>query len=64
MFGDKILCFMSGLYIKQAAFACVGQLLTGSKLGDIVAKALLDTIELKTALCDVNNIMKARYTSS
>ena len=53
---------MGGLHIEQAALVCIGQLITGSGMDDIVANASLDTIGLKTAVCDVNNIKKARYT--
>ena len=48
--------------IEQAALVCVGQLITGSGMEDIVIYASLDTIGLKTAVCDVNNIKKERYT--
>ena len=58
----KYFCFMGGLHIEQAALVCVGQLITGSGMEDIVICASLDTIGLKTAVCDENNIKKARYT--
>ena len=58
----KYFCFMGGLHIEQASLVCVGQLITGSGMEDIVSYASLDTIGLKTAVCDVNNIKKARYT--
>ena len=41
---------------------CVGQLIAGSGMENIVNYASLDTIGLKTAVCDVNNSKKARYT--
>ena len=53
---------MGGLHIEQAALVCVGQLITGSGMEDNVSYASLDTIGLKTAVCDVNNIKKVRYT--
>ena len=49
-----------GLRIEQAAVVCIGQLIKGSGLDDIVDAASLDTFGLKTAVCDVNNIKKAR----
>ena len=55
-------CFMGGLHIEQAALVCLGQLITGTGLDDIISKTSLDTVGLKTAVCDVNNIKKARYT--
>ena len=58
----KYFCFMGGLHIEQTALVCVVQLITGSGMEDIVSYASLDTIGLKTAVCDVNNIKKARYT--
>ena len=59
---DQYFCFMGGLHIEQAALVCVGQFITGSGMDDIVSLVSLDTIGLKTAVCDVNNIKKARYT--
>ena len=55
-------CFMGGLHIEQAAVVCIGQLMKGSGLDVIVDAASLDTIGLKTSVCDVSNIKKARYT--
>ena len=46
-------CFMGGLHVEQVK---------GSGLDDIVHAASLDTVGLKTAVCDVSNIKKARYT--
>ena len=31
-------------------------------MGDIISASSLDTVGLETAVCDVNNIKKARYT--
>ena len=53
---------MGGLPIEQAALVCIGQLIESSGLDDIVDAASLDTVGLKTAVCDVSNIKKARYT--
>ena len=53
---------MGRLHIEQAALVCIGQLIKGSGLDDIVDGASLDTVGLKIAVCDVNNIKKARYT--
>ena len=58
----KYFCFMGGLHIEQAALVSVGQLMTGSGMEDMVSYPSLDTIGLKAAVCDVNNIKKARYT--
>ena len=55
-------CFVGGLHIGQAALVCIGQLIKGSGLNDIGDVASLDTVGLKTAVCDVNNIKKARCT--
>ena len=52
---------MGGLHIEQAALVCIGQPIKGSGLDDIVDVASLDTVGLKTTVCDVNNIKKARY---
>ena len=43
--------FMGGLHIEQAALVCIGQLIKGSILDDIVDAASLDTVGLKTAVC-------------
>ena len=48
-------CIMGGLHIEQAALVCIGQLIKDSGLDDIVDAASLDTVGLKTAVCDVNN---------
>ena len=48
-------CIMGGLHIEQAALVCIGQLIKDSVLDDIVDAASLDTVGLKTAVCDVNN---------
>ena len=61
MFGDTYFALMGGLHIEQAALVCLGQLLTGTGMEDIIKAASLDTIGLVTAVCDVNNIKKARY---
>ena len=55
-------CFMGGLHIEQAALVCIGQLIKGSGLDDIVDTASLDTVGLKTTVCDVSKIKKPRYT--
>ena len=55
-------CFMGGLHIEQAALVYIGQLIKGSGLDDNVDAASLDTVGLKTAVCDVSNIKNARYT--
>ena len=56
------LCLMGGLHKEQAALVCTGRLLKGSGLDGIVDVASLNTVSLKTAVCDVNNIKKARNT--
>ena len=53
---------MGGLHLEQAGLVCIGQMTTGSGMDRIVSSASLDTVGLMTALCDVNNIKKARYT--
>ena len=62
LFGETYFAFMGGLHVEQAALVCIGQLITGSGMDDIVTNASLDTVGLTTAVCDVNNIKKARYT--
>ena len=54
--------FMGGLHLEQAALFCIGQLLKGTGVEDIFTAASLDTVGLTTAVCDVNNNKKARYT--
>ena len=54
--------FMGGLHIEQAALKVHGELLQGTGLDDIVQHAGMATVGLKTAVCDVNDIKKARYT--
>ena len=53
---------MGGLHIEEAALLSIGQLRKGSGLDDIVDATSLDTVGLKTAVCDVSNIKNARYT--
>ena len=53
---------MGRLHIVQAALVCIGQLIKGSGLDEIVDGASLATVGLKIAVCDVSNIRKARYT--
>ena len=62
VFGETYFAFMGGLHNEQAALICIGQLLTGTGMEDIIAAASLDTVGLVTAVCDANNIKKARYT--
>ena len=51
--------FMGCLHIEQAALVCVGHLIKGSGLDDILDAESLDTV------CDVNNIKKSQiHTSS
>ena len=58
LFGKSYFAFMGGLHIEQAALVCIGQLIKGTGMGDIIGAASLDTIGLETAVCDVNNIKK------
>ena len=62
LFGESYFAFMGGLHIEQAALICVGQLIKGTGMAEIIKVASLDTVGLETAVCDVNNIKKARYT--
>ena len=55
-------CFMGGLHIEQAALICIGQLIKGSGLDDIIDATSLNAVGVKTTVCDVNNIKKAIYT--
>ena len=55
-------CFMGGLHIEQAALICIGQLIKGSGLDDIIDATSLNTVGVKTTVCDVNNSKKAIYT--
>lgn len=51
------------MHIEQAALVCHGELVKGTGLGDILTSAGLKTIGLQTAICDVNDIKKARYAT-
>ena len=62
VFSNSYFAFMGGLHIEQAALVCIGQLIKGTGMGDIINASSLDTVGLETAVCDVNNIKKARYT--
>ena len=55
-------CFMGGLHIEQAALVCIGQLIEGSGLDDIVDATSLDRVDLKTAVLMTTISKKARYT--
>ena len=61
-FKDYYFCFLGGLHIEHTALLCIGQLLKGTVLETIITSASLDTIGLANAVCDVNDIKKARYT--
>ena len=51
------------MHIEQAALRVHGELISGTGLEDIVQAAGINIIGLKTAVCDVNDIEKARYRS-
>ena len=53
---------MGPLHIEQGALKLNGELIQGTGLEDIVSAAGMATVGLKTAVCDVNDIKKARYT--
>ena len=53
---------MGILHVKQGALVVLGQLVTGTGLEYVLVKAYLDIVSLKTALCDVSSIKKARYS--
>ena len=55
-------CFKGDLHIEQPALVCIGQLIKGSDLDDVIDATSLVTVSLKAAVCDVSNIKKARYT--
>ena len=61
VFSNFYFAFMGGLHIEQAALICIGQLIKGTGMGDIISASSLDTVGLETAVCDVKNIKKARY---
>ena len=52
---------MGILHVEQGALVVLGQLLTGTGLEYVLVNAYLDIVSLKTALCDVSSIKKARY---
>ena len=53
--------FMGCMHIEQQCLLIVGQLISGIGLEDILVSADIDIVGLKNALCDANNIKKARY---
>ena len=53
---------LGGLHIEQQLLKICGQLVRGSGLDDIMGKANLSYIGLKTAFTDVNDIKKAFYS--
>ena len=38
-FGSNYFCFMGGLHIEQAVLVCIGHLITGTRLEDIITNA-------------------------
>ena len=61
-FKDKYFAFMGGLHLEMATQNCIGQLLKGTGVDTVRSQAALDITGLTTAVCDANNIKKARYT--
>lgn len=57
-----ILPFMGPLHIEKAILQCHGNLVKGTGLDDLLAAAGLKSIGLKTAMVDVNDIKKSRYS--
>ena len=53
---------MGILHVEQGTLVFLGQLITGTGLEYVVVNAYLDIVSLKTALCDVSSIKKARYS--
>jgi hypothetical protein len=59
---EKYFAFMGGLHIEQIALKAHGTMLKGTGIEDVIKQAGLKTIGLETAVADVNDIKKARYT--
>ena len=59
---ESYFAFMGGLHTEQQLLKINGQLIKGTGIDEIIDQAGLPIIGLKTALCDVNDIKKARYT--
>lgn len=57
----RIFPFLGPLHIEMTALKCHGDLIRGTGLEEIVAKAGFDTIGLSIALADANSIKKSRY---
>ena len=53
---------MGPLHIEQTAMVCLGQLIKGTKIVQVMNLAELSITGLTTAVCDVNSIKKARYS--
>ena len=53
---------LAGLHIEQSACNVHGDLVKGTGLVDIVKQSGLSVFGLQTAVADVNNVKKARYT--
>ena len=56
MFRLSYFAVMGPLHIKQAGLVCIGLLIKGTGLDEVLA-----LVNVQTAVCDVNNIKKARY---
>ena len=52
---------LGGLHIEQHLLRTNGKLNQGTSFDEIVQQAGLSITGLKTAICDVNHIKKARY---
>ena len=52
---------MGGLHIEQQLLKINGQLLSGTGIDEILDQSDLSIIGVKTAVCDVNHLKKARY---
>ena len=60
-FTPDVFAFFGPLHIEQVSLVCTGELIRATGLEDILSTSGLSTVGLSTAMCDVNNIKKARY---
>ena len=61
LFRSSYFAFMGPLHIEQAGLVCIGLLIKGTGLDEVLALANIHTTGMQTAVCDVNSIKKARY---
>ena len=60
---EDIFVFLGPLHLEKVALTCLGDLIKGTGIEDVLGAAGLSSVGIKVAMCDVNHIIKARYAA-